>query len=45
MALGERPGPRLGEILSEIHERILAGEIETRDQALQLAKKLLKGQR
>ena len=45
IALGERPGPRLGEILSEIHERILAGEIETRDQALQLAKKLLKGQR
>jgi len=45
IALGEPPGPRLGEVLSQIHERILAGEIETREEALALAKELLQGQR
>jgi tRNA nucleotidyltransferase/poly(A) polymerase len=45
IALGESPGPRLGKILSEIHERILAGEIETRDQALAEARRLISGQR
>ena len=45
IAMGEPPGPRLGRVLSEVHERILAGEIETRKQALELAERLLKGQR
>ncbi|MCD5409025.1 HD domain-containing protein [Candidatus Bipolaricaulota bacterium] len=45
IALGEPPGPRLGEVLSEVHERILAGEIESREEALEFAKRLLKGQR
>lgn len=45
LALGEPPGPRLGRVLSEVHERILAGEIETREQALKLAARLLRGQR
>jgi len=45
LAMGEPPGPRLGRVLSEVHERILAGEIETRKQALELAERLLKGQR
>jgi len=45
LALGEPPGPRLGRVLSEVHERILAGEIETREQALELAARLLRGQR
>jgi len=45
IALGEPPGPRLGKILAELHERILAGEITSRPQALQLARALLKGQR
>ncbi len=45
IALGEPPGPRLGEVLAQIHERILAGEITTREEALALAKELLQGQR
>lgn len=45
VALGEPPGPRLGMILAEVQERILAGEIETREEALKLAQRLLKGQR
>lgn len=45
IAMGEPPGPRLGQVLSEVQERILAGEIETREQALELAERLLKGQR
>ncbi|MCR4392128.1 MAG: HD domain-containing protein [Candidatus Acetothermia bacterium] len=45
VALGARPGPRLGQVLSAVHERILAGEITTRDEALALAARLLEGQR
>lgn len=41
LAMGEPPGPRLGEILSEIHERVLAGDITTREEALHEAAKLL----
>ncbi|MGC9529706.1 MAG: CCA tRNA nucleotidyltransferase [Candidatus Bipolaricaulaceae bacterium] len=44
LALGEPPGPRLGRVLSAVHERILAGEVVTRDEALALAARLLKGQ-
>ncbi|MBC7222046.1 CCA tRNA nucleotidyltransferase [Candidatus Bipolaricaulota bacterium] len=41
LAMGEPPGPRLGRILGEIHERILAGDITTREEALREAAKLL----
>ncbi|MCS7216964.1 MAG: hypothetical protein NZ924_04750 [Candidatus Bipolaricaulota bacterium] len=41
LALGERPGPRLGRILEEVHERILAGEIVTREEALAEARRLI----
>ncbi len=41
LALGEPPGPRLGRVLEEIHERILAGDIVTREEALREAAKLL----
>jgi len=42
LAMGEAPGPRLGQILAEIHERILAGDISTREEALREAAKLLR---
>ncbi len=41
LAMGEPPGPRLGRVLEEIHERILAGDISTREEALREAAKLL----
>lgn len=41
LAMGEPPGPRLGQVLAEVHERILAGEITTREEALSLAARLL----
>jgi len=41
LAMGEPPGPRLGQVLAEIHERILAGDITTREEALKEAAKLL----
>lgn len=44
-ALGLPPGPQLGEILERVHERILAGEIATRDEALAYATALMRGQR
>ena len=44
IALGEPPGPRLGQVLDEVHERILAGEITSREEALELARRLLRGQ-
>ncbi len=39
--LGLAPGPQLGRILETLHDRILAGEITTRDQALAEARALL----
>ncbi len=45
IALGEKPGPRLGRVLSEVQERILAGEIGSREEALELARRLLGGQK
>ncbi len=39
--LGIPPGPRLGRILDQVHDRILAGHITSRDDALSLAKSLL----
>jgi len=40
-ALGIRPGPRLGELLSELQAASYAGEITGRDEALALARQLL----
>jgi len=45
LALGFSPGPRLGEALDLIHERILAGEIATREEALAHALRLARGHR
>ncbi len=41
LAMGIEPGPRLGRILEVVHDRILAGEITTHDQALAAARTLL----
>jgi hypothetical protein len=39
-ALGLTPGPELGRLLAEIAEARFAGEIETRDDAVALARRL-----
>jgi putative nucleotidyltransferase with HDIG domain len=39
-ALGIQPGPRLGELLAAIDEAAYAGEITTRDEAIELARTL-----
>lgn len=39
--LGLPPGPRIGELLESVREAQAAGEIESTDQALELARKLL----
>lgn len=41
LALGEPPGPRLGRILAAVHEKILAGEITSREEALAEAARLM----
>lgn len=41
IAMGARPGPRLGKVLEAVHDRILAGEIGTRDEAIAAAMDLL----
>jgi tRNA nucleotidyltransferase/poly(A) polymerase len=41
--LGMRPGPELGRILDAVHDRILAGEIATREEAEAEARALLAG--
>jgi tRNA nucleotidyltransferase (CCA-adding enzyme) len=38
LALGLRPGPRVGQILRRLYERQLDGEITTRDQGIDLAR-------
>lgn len=45
LAMGLPPGPQLGEILDRVQERILSGEIATRDEALGYAAELVRGQR
>jgi len=37
--LGLRPGPELGAMLNDLHDRILAGEITTRDEAIAEARR------
>jgi len=44
LAMGEPPGPRLGRLLEVLHDRILAGDIGTREEALAEARRRLKGQ-
>jgi poly(A) polymerase len=39
--LGLKPGPLVGKILRQVYEAYLAGEVETRDEALVLAQRLL----
>jgi poly(A) polymerase len=39
--MGASAGPRLGRVLESVHDRILAGEIGTRQEAIQQAMKLL----
>ena len=41
LALGVPPGPRVGEILKQIYERQLDGEIQTIDDGLQLARTIV----
>jgi putative nucleotidyltransferase with HDIG domain len=40
-ALGLRPGPELGRVLSELEEASFAGEVSTREQAIERARELL----
>ena len=35
--MGARPGPCLGKVLEEVHDRILSGEIHTREEAISVA--------
>ncbi len=41
MALGLKPGPQLGELLGILHDRILAGQVATSEEAIAEAKKLI----
>ena len=43
LGLGLPPGPRVGNILKQIYERQLDGEIATVDQAIDAAKTVLQG--
>lgn len=43
MALGLRPGPALGRVLRELHDRQLDGEFADRDAALEAARALVSG--
>jgi hypothetical protein len=43
IALGVKPGPRIGEILEAVREAQMTGEIDTRDAALTLAQALAAG--
>jgi len=41
ISLGLKPGPKLGRILNSLHDRILAGEIRSRDEAITAARNLI----
>lgn len=41
--LGIRPGPGMGELLKQVYERQLDGEVQTLDEAIDEAKRLLSG--
>ena len=40
LALGYNPGPRMGEILKEVRQRQIAGELRTREEALRFIEEL-----
>ncbi len=42
LALGLAPGPRIGEILRRVYERQLDGEVATVDQAIEVAREILR---
>jgi tRNA nucleotidyltransferase (CCA-adding enzyme) len=42
LELGLKPGPRIGEILRQIYERQLDGDVQTPEQGLTLARELIK---
>lgn len=42
IALGVKPGPRLGQLLEHIYDKIYAGEIQSREEALAYARRLVK---
>jgi tRNA nucleotidyltransferase (CCA-adding enzyme) len=44
LALGLKPGPRIGEILKEVYELQLDGRVTTTDEAIEAAKKVLSDQ-
>ncbi len=39
--LGLEPGPKVGDLLEQVHEAQAAGEIKTRDEAIEYARKML----
>jgi len=41
MSLGMRPGPQLGALLDTLHDRILAGQISTQEEAVAEARQLM----
>lgn len=43
LALGLQPGPCVGQILKQVYERQLDGEIATTEQAIELAKQIVSG--
>ena len=43
LALGVSPGPRMGEILKQIYEKQLDGEITTVDEGRDAAKRMIAG--
>jgi tRNA nucleotidyltransferase (CCA-adding enzyme) len=45
LPIGVEPGPRMGEILRQLYERQLDGEITTAEQALDLARRLIDAER
>jgi tRNA nucleotidyltransferase/poly(A) polymerase len=42
IALGVKPGPRLGQLLEHIYDKIYAGELKSREEALAYARRLVK---
>jgi len=45
LALGVRPGPRVGEILKSVYELQLDGTVTTLDDAIERARRLIAGAR
>ena len=41
LSLGMTPGPRVGQVLKQVYERQLDGEVQSLDAALAVAKRLL----